>query len=213
MKNKKTAVYEKIKKRIIEGSLVPGFPINENEFAQDLNVSKTPIREALRQLEREGFVENIPGRGSAVSHITFQDIREIFELREIIESGTIKRAVLICEKNDIESKKKELEKVSIQDAQIKASIWGPEEDIHQFIVKCVGNRKLHETYIGLLDHIKRIRKHFGGRFSRQRYENMMTEHIEILEAILDKDPVRAERAVQNHLRSAATYLMGLSGPE
>ena len=83
--NKKIAVYEKIKERIIDGSLAPGLPINENDFAQDLNVSKTPIREALRQLEREGLVENIPGRGSAVSHITFQDIRDIFETREIIE--------------------------------------------------------------------------------------------------------------------------------
>ena len=53
MGNKKTAVYEEIKKRIIDGTLTPGLPINETEFAQDFNVSKTPVREALRQPQHE----------------------------------------------------------------------------------------------------------------------------------------------------------------
>lgn len=212
MKSKKTTVYEKIKKRIINGSVAPGLPINENEFAQDLNVSKTPVREALRQLEREGLVENIPGRGSGVTHITFQDIREIFEIREIIECGVAKRVALVRNENELLTKKNELEKFFEKGIKAKFSIWGPEEDIHQFIVKCVGNRKLYETYLGLLDHIIRIRKHFGGRFTRQRFENMLTEHIEILDALIEGNAEGAELAVQNHLRNAAAYLFGLSSP-
>ena len=66
MKNKKTEVYRIIKQRIIEGALAPGLPINEIDLASDLNVSKTPVREALHQLEREGFVATTPGRGSTV---------------------------------------------------------------------------------------------------------------------------------------------------
>lgn len=210
MKNKKTAVFEKIKKNIISGTLAPGLPINEIVFAQDLNVSKTPVREALRQLEREGFVENIPGRGSAVTHITFQDIREIFELREIIECGAVKRAAMICDVEEVQIKKKALEQFYGKSTEAKNSVWGPEEDIHQFIVKCVGNRKLYETYLGLLDHIKRIRKHFVGRFSRQRFENMLTEHIEILDALIEGNAGRAEKAVQDHLHNAGAYLLGLT---
>jgi len=212
MKNKKTTVYEKIKKRIINGSVAPGFPINEYEFAQNLNVSKTPVREALSQLAREGFVENIPGRGSGVTHITFQDIREIFELREIIECGVVKRVALVRDEKDVLTKKNELEQLFEKGIKAKVSIWGPEEDIHQFIVKCVGNRKLHETYLGLLDHIIRIRKHFGRRFTRQRFENMITEHIEILDAVIERNSERAELAVQKHLRNAAAYLLGLYSP-
>ena len=89
--NKKVQVYESLKRRIIDCELVPGLPINEADFATDLGVSKTPIREALRQLERDGFVDSIPGRGSTISHITSSDIREIFEIREIIETGAAKR--------------------------------------------------------------------------------------------------------------------------
>ena len=213
MKNKQIAVYETVKKRIVNGTLTPGFPINENAFAQDLNVSKTPVREALRQLEREGLVENIPGRGSAVANITFQEIREIFEIREIIECGAVKRVALMRDEKDVLTKRNELEQLFEKRIEAKVSIWGPEEDIHQFIIKCVGNRKLYYTYIGLLDHIKRIRKQFGGRFTRRRFENMLTEHIEILDALIEGNADRAEAAVQKHLRNAAAYLLGLSSPK
>jgi len=166
----------------------------------------------LRQLERENLIENTPGRGSAVTQITLQDVREIFEIREIIECGAVKRAAMLCDGKEVLTVRKEFEKLSTKDAERDASVWGPEEDIHQFIVKSIGNRKLHETYLGLLDHIKRIRRHYGGRFSRQRFDNMLTEHIEILDALLEANPERAEKAVQNHLRNAATYVLGLTLP-
>jgi DNA-binding GntR family transcriptional regulator len=211
--NKKIAVYEKIKERIINGSLAPGLPINENDFAQNLNVSKTPIREALRQLEREGLVENIPGRGSAVSHITFQDIRDIFETREIIECGAAKRAALKNDENEVKAKRKELETYSKNWDEAKELNWGPVEDIHLFIIKSLGNQKLIDTYLGLLDHIKRMRKYFGGRFTRQRFNHLVAEHLEILDAVIEGNGERAELAVQNHLHSAAAYLLGLTSPQ
>jgi len=210
MKNKKTAVYEKIKESIIDGALAPGLPIYENGFARDLNVSKTPLREALRQLEREGLVENVPGRGSAITHITFQDIRDIFEVREIIECGAAKRAALMRDEKEVRVKKKELDQYSQKWSEIKELNWGPVEDIHLFVIGIIGNQKLVDTYLGLLDHIKRMRKHFGGRFTRQRFDKMVAEHLEILDAIIEGNGDRAELAVQNHLHSAAAYLLGLT---
>lgn len=213
MKNKKTAVYEKIKEGIINGALAPGLPINESDFARDLDVSKTPVREALRQLEREGLVENIPGRGSAVAHITFQDIREIFEVREIIECGAAKRAALMRDEEEVRAKRKELEQYSKKWTEAIELNWGPVEDIHLFIVTRIGNQRLIETYLGLLDHIKRIRQHFGERFTRQRFNKLVAEHLEILDAIIEGNGDRAELAVQNHLHTAAAYLLGLTSPK
>ena len=83
--NKKVRVYENLRQRIIKGALQPGMPIHEEDFAREMSVSKTPVREALRQLESEGFVENVRGRGSAVSPIRPQDIREVREIREILD--------------------------------------------------------------------------------------------------------------------------------
>jgi DNA-binding GntR family transcriptional regulator len=210
MGNKKTEVYEKIKKGIIDGTLPPGSPINENEYAQDLNVSKTPVREALRQLEREGLVENIPGRGSAVTHITFRDIREVFEIREIIECGAARRAASNCNTEEVRERKRELEQLSAQEVESKGILWGSEEEIHHFLIRCVGNQKLTEIYQGLLDHMKRIRIHFGRQFTRQRFDELLTEHTAILDAIIDGDGDRAEQAVLDHLHKAAAYLLGLT---
>lgn len=213
MENKKAAVYGKIKQRIIDGALSPGFPINENEFARDLNVSKTPLREALSQLEKEGLIEKIPGRGSAVRHITFQDIRDIFEVREIIECGAAKKAALRHDEKGFRSKRAEIEAFAEQWKKDKGHDWGPVEDIHLFIIQSTGNRKLIDIYTSLLDHIKRIRKHFGGRFSQRRFDKLLVEHLEILDAIIQGNVERADLAVQAHLRSAGAYLLGLTTPK
>jgi DNA-binding GntR family transcriptional regulator len=213
MENKKTLVYGKIKERILSGELAPGFPINEEDLARDLGVSKTPVREALRQLEREGFIENIPGRGSTVTHITFQDIRDIFEIREIIECGAAKRAASLHDEIGFQTKRQELEINAKKWAEDKGVNWGPVEDIHLYIIKSIGNQKLVDTYAGLIDHIIRIRKHFSGRLSQKRFNELIEEHLEILDAIIEGSGDRAETAVQNHLRNAAAYLLGLASPK
>ena len=66
--------------------------------------------------------------------------------------------------------------------------------------------------MGLIDHIIRIRKHFSGRFSQKRFNELIEEHFEILDAIIEGSGDRAEMAVQNHLRNAAAYLLGLTSP-
>ena len=210
MKNKKTEVYRIIKQRIIEGTLAPGLPINEIGLASDLNVSKTPVREALHQLERDGFVTTTPGRGSTVSPITFQDIREIYEMREIIECCAAKRGALRCDKNEVLESKRQLEMMLGKDPETKFFPWGEEENIHQLIIRSVGNEKLFETYMGLIDHIKRIRIQFLNRSTRQRHDQLLREHIEILDAFINGDGEKAELAVQTHLRNAAAHFMGLS---
>jgi len=211
--NKKVRVYETLKRRIIEGTLSPGLPINEADFARELGVSKTPIREAFRQLERDGFVENTPGRGSIISHITPLDIHEIIELREIIETGAAKRVARLQRNKEELKKKREEHKQLLKDEKKSYQYvydWGDWEDIHLSIIRAVGNQTLLKMYNGLLDRIKRIRNHFGRRFTQRRLQEIITEHIEIMDAILEGDPVHAEEAVEKHLQNAGSFIMGLS---
>jgi DNA-binding GntR family transcriptional regulator len=213
--NKKAIVYDNLRRRIIEGELRPGLPINEADFARDLSVSKTPIREALRQLERDGFVENIPGRGSTVSHIRPQDIREVFEIREILESGAARRAARLADNEELRAKREEGKKF-LQDEQAGEAYvheWGSWEDVHLYIVKALGNQTLVDMYAGLLDRIKRFRSHYGKRFTQRRLHEILTEHTAILDAIVEGDGERAEQMVQQHLRNAGAFLIGLSAPE
>ncbi len=97
-KSKKTIVYENLKRRIITNILKPGDPLNEGVLSKELKISKTPVREALQQLEKKGLVENIPGKGAFVSRFSFQDIRELFEIREILECEITRR---VASKGDL----------------------------------------------------------------------------------------------------------------
>jgi DNA-binding GntR family transcriptional regulator len=212
--NKKIRVYESLRQRIISGELTPGLPINEADFARELSVSKTPVREALRQLERDGFVENVPGRGSAISHIKPQDIREVFEIREILEVGAAKRAAWMHGTEELRRKLEECRRMLAEEAsQENVHEWGSWEDVHLSIVKAVGNQALVDMYLGLLDRIHRMRSFYGKRFTQRRLHEILGEHTAVLEAIVAGDAERAEQMVQRHLRNAGTFLIGLAGPE
>jgi DNA-binding GntR family transcriptional regulator len=213
--NKKAMVYERLRQRIIECELQPGLPINEADFAREHSVSKTPIREALRQLERDGFVENIPGRGSMVSHIKPQDIREVFEIREIIETGAAKRAARLRDNEELRKKREESKRLLESEQAIGKYVheWGSWEDVHMSIVRALGNQALAEMYSGLLDRIQRIRNHYGQRFTQRRLHEILTEHTAILDAIVEGDAERAEQMVQRHLRNAGAFVIGLTEEE
>lgn len=211
--NKKVMVYENLKRRIIDCELVPGMPINEAKFAEELGVSKTPVREALRQLERDGYVDNVPGRGSTISHITPLDIREIFEIREIIETGAAKHAAQFQTHDKVLIKKRSEHQQLLGDelgSNEYVHEWGEWEDVHLSIVQALGNQTFLKMYQDLLDRIRRIRNHFGARFTQRRFHEIVSEHLELLDAVLEGDPDRAELAVRKHLQNAGSFLIGLS---
>jgi len=212
--NKKVKVYESLRLRIINGELQPGLPINEADFARELSVSKTPVREALRQLERDGLVENVPGRGSAVSHINPLDIREVLEIREILEVGAAKRAAWQHGNDELRRKREESRKLLEEEGSSQQSVheWGSWEDVHLSIVQAVGNQALVNMYLGLLDRIHRIRSYYGQRFTQRRLHEIIGEHAGMLDAIVEGDAERAEQMVQRHLRNAGTFLIGLTAP-
>jgi GntR family transcriptional regulator, rspAB operon transcriptional repressor len=207
-KSKRTIVYEALKKRIINNSLKPGEPLNEVLLAKELKTSTTPLREALQQLEREGFIENFPGRGSFVSRISTQDIRELFEIREILECEVVKKVVsqgLVREPRAL-AIRKEFESSSGKSRPTSRGQFTPGDQIHLFIFECLGNSRLLEYYRRLQEHIERNRLYFFSNFHEERSTQSYKEHLEMLDALLSRDPVRAERAVRTHLENATDYL-------
>ena len=207
-KSKKEVAYEILKLRILSNEYKPGMPINENSLSQELAVSKTPIREALQQLERDGFIETVSGRGSFVTHITIDDIREVFESREILECGAASRVALVGDKELIRIKKQEFERSIALDGERPAD--APErDDVHIFIFQMLGNRKLSFIYQQFMDQIIRLRNYFNVRFDAERTARYDQEHLRILDAMLEGDPQKAEETTRTHLRNATEYLTGL----
>lgn len=200
--NKKVRVYENLRQRIIKGALQPGLPIHEEDFAREMSVSKTPVREALRQLESEGFVENVRGRGSAVSPIRPQDIREVREIREILEVEAAKRAALQRGSDELRKKREKIRKLLDQEGahDEKVREWGSWEDVHLSIMKAVGNQTLVDIYLGLLDRIERIHN-YEHRFRQRQYREILVEHLAVLDAIMEGDAEGAGGILQRHLRN------------
>ena len=205
-KSKKAIVYENLKKRIITHSLKQGDPLNESILSKELKTSKTPIREALQQLEKEGFVENIPGKGSFVSRIFFQDIREMYEIREILEGEVIKRAVTKVDSGKIKILRDKFISSESEKERAATSHFKSGDEIHTFIFETFGNNRLMEIYKRLQDHVVRNRIYFFGQSHPDRSEESFKEHLEILDALAAQDPVRAEIAVREHLRNSVEFL-------
>jgi len=207
--NKKIRAYETLKKQIISMELAPGTPINEAELAASLGVSKTPLREALTQLEGDGFVDTVPARGSSISHITAREVSDVFQIREIIETGVAKRVSAIGGTPDI---LKERDSVAgmLNDASGRYVFeWGAVEDMHLSLVRALGNDLLVNTYERLMERISRIRNFYGDRFSRRRLEDIASEHARILDAVVCGDSRAAEQYLAEHLRNARSFLTGL----
>lgn len=206
MKSKKAMVYEELKERIIHNLIKPGEALNEGILSEEFKISKTPIREALQQLEKEGFIENIPVKGAFVSQISIQDLREIFDLREILECEVIKRAALKADPERVEALKEKF--ISSENNGRKVSTGGFKsgDEIHSFIFETYGNQRLIEIYRRLQNHIVRSRIHFFHQSHPDRSEESFKEHLEILDALKAQDPTRAENAVKTHLRNSMEYL-------
>jgi len=209
-RSKKAAAYEAIKRRIIGNALKPGEPLNEAALVRDLGVSKTPIREALQQLEIEGFVEQVPGRGAFVTRISTDDVRELFEMREILECEAAARAAPKADPDRVAAVRRRFENCEAGDGRSSPRLHFKSGDaVHAFIFEILGNRRLTETYRRLQDHIARMRNHFGSRPAPERFEQSFREHVAILEALARRDPEAAEAAVRAHLRNATDFLRNL----
>lgn len=204
--SKKAFVYENLKNRIIHNLISPGEALNEGVLSKELKISKTPIREALQQLEKEGFIESVPAKGAFVSKISIQDIREIFEIREILECEVVKRAALKVDLSKVKALKDAFVSSKSENGRAAPSHFRSGDQIHTFIFETFGNHRLMEIYKRLQDHIVRNRIYFFDQSHPGRSEESFKEHLEILEAMEAQDPLRAEQAVRNHLRNSLEYL-------
>ncbi len=206
--NKKAQAYEKLKQQIINMELAPGSPINEAELAERLGVSKTPLREALTQLERDGLVDNVPARGSSISHITAQEVEDVLQIREIIETGVAKRLAAVGGSPELLAERDAVAALLLsRDEQGEIVFeWGSHEDVHLILINALGNELLVTVYSRLMDRISRIRNYYGDRFTKRRRADMAAEHAAILDAIVCGDASTAEQKMLQHLQNARAFL-------
>ncbi len=191
-------VYEELKLQILTGGIVPGTRMMEVELAEEMGVSRTPIREAIRKLEKEGLVTIEPRRGAYASRISTEDMVEILEVRQDLEGLAAFFAATRMSKENLEELK------SIAEKYNKAVEEGNMQDMirfdtmfHRKIVDSCNNKILVHMVEQLQEMVLRFRYIYYDNF--RRAEHMPAEHRAILEAIADGDEEKAREAADVHI--------------
>ena len=197
--NKKHQVYEILKDKIVRNELKPQAYLSEQAICKDMEVSKTPVREALQKLEHDRLVVIIPNKGCFVSSVSIDRIREVFEIREILECAAARLAASLAIRKQFTSILENHDSFKIGDeAEMRQHLLSGYQ-IHTHIVEAAGNSFLTEYYRTIQAHIVQIRVFFINRFEMGRLYETVDEHKKILRAIVDSDATGAEMAMREHL--------------
>ncbi len=199
-------VYEQLKHQILIGKITPGTRMMEVELADEMGVSRTPVREAIRKLEKEGLVTIEPRRGAYASEISVKDLVDVLEVRENLEGFAASLAALRMKQEDIEELT-ELTKgysEAIRNNETEKMIHF-DERFHRHIVECSGNNTLIQLSKTVQELALRFRYLYYDDFSR--YENMPTEHKEIINAIKSGDEVTARNVADKHVKKLKDFVL------
>ena len=191
-------VYEELKLLILTGKISPGMRLMEEELAEDMGVSRTPIREAIRKLEKEGLITIEPRRGAYVSQISTNDMVEILEVRQNMEG----LAAALAAARMTDEEKAKLRQIAL-DYEIAVESGDMAEMIkcdtkfHHFIVEATKNKILIQMVEQLQELVLRFRYIYYDNFKRGEY--MPIEHKAIYEAISSGDSETAKKSADIHI--------------
>lgn len=192
-----SSAYERIKSMILDGTLAPGALLREKSFADQLGVSRTPVREAISQLISEGFATRTTGGTPAVNSVSLKDIMEILHVRSLLECEAARKAAMSGKKT---------EELKALRTQVEGFLTGPRPDpdmhyaldecLHLTIAEMAGSQLLGE----LIEGLKIKTRMYDQGSIPERFEPGCYEHIAIIDAILGGDADEAADAMKLHLK-------------
>lgn len=202
----KEQVYEIIKGKILSGEIKPGDWLQESKLAQNLNVSRSPVREALKELVGEGILENIPNKGVFVKILNKKDIYNIFEFRETMEKFAIEKAVDLATVEDVEALDKlYLRLVEIYNKNDVSEYCKIDTELHNILFAMSNNEIIYNivnNVFPLLQPFRIISLSREGRFKES-----LEEHKGIIEGIKERNFEKAWRYDSIHLKLARDVII------
>ena len=204
----KDKAYTAIKGAILSLKLEPGAPLVENDLARQLGISKTPVRDALQELEREGFVTRVLFKGTYVTDVTMKSMTEVFQLRAVLEGLAARLATPLFAAKELDQVAADLTAAEAALAAGNLAVCSERgQRLHKAIINKVDNQRLTTIIHNLDDHVRRFRA-LSDRISG-RLGKSVKEHRRVLDALYRKDSTAAEQAMRDHLFSV---LQDLSMP-
>ncbi|MGY3718267.1 GntR family transcriptional regulator [Sutcliffiella cohnii] len=208
-KSMEQMVYEKIKAAIMNQRISPGVKLIENTISEQLGVSRTPVRNTFRRLEKEGFITIIPNKGAFVINPTMEEITKACEMRKELELMGLRKAIHFIEQKDLEQMERltEEEFLAFKNKDI-AGYLEINKRFHLTIIESSKNNFLIEFAEKMIDQIN-VYLILYDQFFTIETENIedirgLKEHREIITHLRNKDLLQAENVYEKHLNSTLT---------
>ncbi len=194
-------VFQKLREDILSGKYKEHEELKEVAIGEELGVSRTPVREAFRQLELEGLIQIVPNRGAYVTGITAKDVKDIYMIRSLLEGLCARLATEKIAKEQLEEME---ENVYLADFHASKGHLDQMAELdnrfHDILYEACDSKMLEHTLRDYHQYVLRVRQKTLATNTRGRASN--DEHRHIMEAIKDKDAGRAEQLANRHILNA-----------
>lgn len=197
-------VYRTLMELIANGTFPAGTELKEQHLAKQMNVSATPVREALKKLASDGLIEIIPYHGAVVRTLNQREITEAYACREALERLAVSEAIEHMEPQDIQNLYELIE--SYRDSEDSSEIFAASQKFDEYIYQMSQNHILRELLGMLKGTISRDKKYSSSNIERR--SAIYEEHRAIVEAMEVRDKTRAQEAVSIHIRNGQKFIEG-----
>jgi DNA-binding GntR family transcriptional regulator len=203
----KERAYEKIKHRLLNNDYPPGTFLSERQLAENLGMSKTPVKAALERLESEGFITVSPQQGIVVRELSVHEIADLYEIRAALESYTLRTLAGRLTQDQIARVRENLQAY----AKLRGTgnvADGVELDavFHTQFAEFLGNGEILRVFVQLREKMQRVVTQVF-RLSSKRIDHSYDEHIAIVAAVIDGDGARAADLVVRHLEMGKQLIL------
>jgi DNA-binding GntR family transcriptional regulator len=201
------AAYEALRDAIMTKRFLPGERLMETELADEMGISRTPVREAMRRLEADGYVVIIPRKGSYVAGFSMKDVMDVFEIRTALEMLAAQRAAERATEEELDALKQAVSDMSNTGNGDLLTTVDSDARFHSLIYQMSKNNRLISLIHDLREQIHRFRS--ASLSDPGRLKLAVREHQKVLEAIVSRDPDKAAKAIQKHMEKAQKALIGI----
>ena len=193
---------------MVNYDIIPGQRLTFADLAQQLGVSRTPVNNALSILAKEGYLDFVPNQGYSVHKLTKDEAESLYEIREILEVGTVEKAIdkITDDKITVLERRMQDYESAISD-HVHRKLFLLDTEFHSGLIEMVGNKFLTERY---QDICLRIVLRFRTEDLRmERISDIIHEHQELLEAVKDRQADQLRKLIQNHNHNAKENLFAI----
>jgi DNA-binding GntR family transcriptional regulator len=193
------SVYTELRRAILDRQFDPGEPLTEHELCRRFKVSRPPVREALAKLERDQLVRVVPKKGAFVRTMSHDEIRELYQIREVLEGLALRLAAARVERAELEDFERRFDELKARGPRLDYTAVLPlGEEFHRYLLKKADNARLLELLEQIREQIRPVWT--MSLMAPRRVHELLREHLGMIEALKRADVDRAERLMQRHVR-------------